>query len=36
MKEKILEIVKNNPLLSNREIGKIVGLSRTTIAYYMK
>lgn len=36
MKERILEIVKNNPLLSNREIGKIVGLSRNTVAYYMK
>ena len=35
MKTKILEILKENPNLSNREIGKIVGLSRGAIQYYM-
>ena len=35
MEKKILEILKENPYLSNREIGKIVGLSRGTIQYYM-
>lgn len=31
MEEKILKILQENPTLSNREIGKIVGLSRGTI-----
>jgi DNA-binding CsgD family transcriptional regulator len=35
MEEKILNILKENPYLSNREIGKIVGLSRSSIQYYM-
>lgn len=36
MEEKILKILQENPTLSNREIGKIVGLSRGTIQYYMR
>lgn len=36
LENKILEITKNNPTLSNREIGKIVGKHRTTIAYYLR
>lgn len=36
MKERILEILKESPTLSNREIGKIVGLSRSAVQYYMK
>lgn len=35
MENKILEILKENPYLSNREIGKIVGLSRGAIQHYM-
>lgn len=35
IKEQILEILKENPTLSNREIGKIVGKSRTCIQYYL-
>ena len=31
MEDKILNILKENPYLSNREIGKIVGLSRSSI-----
>lgn len=36
LENKILEIVKINPTLSNREIGKIVGKHRMTIAYYLR
>lgn len=35
MEKIILEILKNHPNLSNREIGKIIGKSRTTIQYYL-
>lgn len=35
IEERILEILKENPTLSNREIGKIVGKTRGTIQYYM-
>lgn len=36
MKEKlILEVVNTNPNLSNREIGKIIGISRSTVQYYL-
>ena len=35
MKEKILEILKENPTLSNREVSKLVGLSRNAVQYYM-
>lgn len=35
MEEKILEILKENPFLSNREIGKILGKHRTTIQWYL-
>ena len=35
MKDKILKIVEENPYLSNREIGKLVNLSRGAVQYYM-
>lgn len=35
IESRILEILRENPTLSNREIGKIVGKSRTSIQYYM-
>ena len=35
MEEQILKILEDNPLLSNREIGKIIGKSRTAVQYYM-
>lgn len=35
MENLILEILKVNPYLSNREIGKLVGLSRSSVQYYM-
>ena len=35
IEERILEILKENPTLSNREIGKLVGKTRGTIQYYM-
>lgn len=35
MEEQILEIIQNNPTLSNREIGKLIGRSRSCIQYYM-
>lgn len=35
MESKILEILKDHPYLSNREIGKILGLSRGAIQYHM-
>lgn len=33
--EQILQILQQNPNLSNREIGKIVGCHRSTVAYYL-
>lgn len=35
-KEAIKEILKVNPYLSNREIGKMLGLSRGTVQYHIK
>lgn len=35
MESKIRQIVESNPLLSNREIGKMVGLCRSSVQYYM-
>lgn len=36
MKEElILRVFETNPYLSNREIGKIVGISRSTVQYYL-
>lgn len=35
MEEQILKILEERPLLSNREIGKIIGKGRTTVQYYM-
>ena len=35
MEDKILEILKKNPFLSNREIGKILGKHRSTIQWYL-
>lgn len=35
MEEKILEILKVNPNLSNSEIGKLLGVHRSNIQYYM-
>lgn len=35
MLNKIREIITKNPTLSNREIGKLVGLSRSGIQYYL-
>lgn len=35
IEEQILEILKKNPTLSNREIGKIVGKARSTVQYYL-
>lgn len=35
MIEKIKKILLENPTLSNREIGKIVGLSRSSVQYYL-
>ena len=35
MEELILEILKTNPNLSNREIGKKIGRSRSTVQYYL-
>lgn len=32
---KVLNLVKENPNLSNRELGKILGISRSTIQYYL-
>lgn len=35
MEELILEILKTNPNLSNREIGKKIGKTRGTVQYYL-
>lgn len=35
MEEQILKILETNPNLSNREIGKILGVHRSNIQYYM-
>ena len=35
MEEKILEILRINPTLSNREIGKLLSIHRSTVQYYM-
>lgn len=35
MEKKILEILKTNPTLSNREIGKLLNVHKSTIQYYM-
>lgn len=35
MEEMILEILRNNPNLSNKEIGKMIGKARTTVQYYL-
>ena len=35
MIEKIKKVLLENPTLSNREIGKIVGLSRNSVQYYL-
>lgn len=35
MRNKILEILKENPYLSNREIGKLIGISRGAVQYHM-
>lgn len=35
MEKLILEILKENPTLSNREIGKLIGKARTTVQYYL-
>lgn len=36
VREKILEIVTENPTLSAREIGKQVGLHRVTVNWHLK
>lgn len=35
IEKQILEILKENPTLSNREIGKLVGKARNTVQYYL-
>ena len=35
IEEQILEILKENPTLSNREIGKMIGKARSTVQYYL-
>lgn len=36
MKEKILEILKDNPYLSSTEIGKLIGKHRQTVLYHLR
>lgn len=35
-RDQILEIIKERPTLSNREIGKLLGIARTTVSYYLQ
>ena len=35
-RNQILEIIKEHPTLSNREIGKLLGISRSTVSYYLQ
>ena len=35
-RDQILEIIKEHPTLSNREIGKLLGIARSTVSYYLQ